>query len=538
MTENENRRPDDDLPFIPTMTSPETETSLVLEARGISKGFPGIQALSDVQFGVRPGEVHALVGENGAGKSTLMQILAGVYRPDSGEILVDGRSVVFDSRQDAERAGISIVFQELSLVPQLSIAENIFAGRQPTRRFGIIDRKAMEREAAAALAPFGLTVPPSREVRTLSLASQQIVEIAKALSVRAKILILDEPTSSLTPLEIQRLHALIGDLRSQGLGIVYISHHLREVFAIADRITVLRDGQYQGTWDTSAVTEQQIINAMVGRAMHAIAGGYRPRAFGDEIALRATELTRHGEFSDVSFDLHRGEILGLAGLVGAGRSELAQALFGLTRLDRGTLELDGKPIHFSSPEDAVRSGLGYLTEDRKQAGLFLAMSLASNIMAPSLEQFSRHGLIDDQLARTVSADYMERLHIRARSVEQKVVGLSGGNQQKVLLAMWLATDPRILIIDEPTRGVDVGAKAEIHQLLLELADQGVSIFLISSELPEVLHLSDTVLVMHRGRITARFAGGEVDEDTVLTYAAGLGAPQTSDESLKSEGTVA
>ncbi|MCC6314950.1 MAG: sugar ABC transporter ATP-binding protein [Thermomicrobiales bacterium] len=494
----------------------------IIAAIGIGKSFPGIRALDGVDFSVLPGEVHALVGENGAGKSTLMQILAGVYRPDEGEILIDGQPVVFDNRRDAEAAGVSIVFQELSLVLQLSVAENIFAGRQPVGRFGLIDVKRMNREATSALAPFRLAVDPRDQVGLLSLASQQIVEIAKALSVRARVLILDEPTSSLTTTETERLMATIRSLRDRGLGIIYISHHLREVFEISDRITVLRDGRYRGTWRTDGVTEQEIVAEMVGRAFQAVSGPYMPRAFGTESALQVEGLSRAGQFADISFTLHEGEILGLAGLVGAGRSELAQALFGLTQPDAGTMAVEGHRVRFRSPRDAVAAGMGYLTEDRKQAGLFLAMSLAWNVAAPNLKRFSAGGFMRDAEAREVTETYMRQLRIRARSVEQKVIGLSGGNQQKVLLAMWLATSPRILIVDEPTRGVDVGAKAEIHNVLLDLANQGVAIVLISSELPEVMHLSDAILVMHRGRVVARFAGGEVDEDEILAYAAGVG----------------
>ena len=505
----------------PAAAPPAEPGPVVLEARGVSKVFPGIRALDDVSFALRAGEVHAVVGENGAGKSTLMQILAGVYRPDGGELRVDGAPAAFANRRDAEAAGISIVFQELSLVPQLSIAENVFAGRQPANRLGLIDRGRMEAETTALIRPFGLAAGPRQTVGTLSLASQQVVEIAKALSLRARVLILDEPTSSLTANETERLMATIRDLRARGLGIVYISHHLREVFAIADRITVLRDGTYRGTWRRGEVTEQQIVSEMVGRSFAAVSGPYRPRAVGGEPVLRAAGLGRDREFSDISLTLHRGEILGLAGLVGAGRSELAASLFGLTPPQTGTLEVEGRPARFAAPVDAVRAGMGYLTEDRKQAGLFLAMSIARNVAAPSLGRFSRGGLVDDRQVGRVSLGYMERLRIRARDVEQRVLGLSGGNQQKVLLAMWLATEPRILIVDEPTRGVDVGAKAEIHELLLHLADQGVGVILISSELPEVLHLSDSIAVMYRGRIVARYRGGEADEDVLLAAAAGL-----------------
>ena len=496
----------------------------VLRATGISKGFPGIVALDQVDFDVFPGEVHALVGENGAGKSTLMQILAGVYRPDQGGLSVSGQAVSFGSRQDAERAGISIVFQELSLVQQLSVAENIFPGRQPTGRLGLINRARLHEQAAGALAPFAVAVRTDQLVRNLPLASQQIVEIAKALSVQAKVLILDEPTSSLTAHETARLMTIIRALRDRGLGIVYISHHLREVFAVADRITVLRDGARQGTWPAAAVTEQQVVTRMVGRSLTGTLGTYRARSFGEEIVLSARGLSRPREFDGIDLDVRRGEIVGIAGLVGAGRSELAGALFGLTRPHAGTIAVEGRPVRLRTPVDAVRAGMGFLTEDRKQAGLFLAMSIARNVMAPSLSRLTRRGLVDEAAGEAVSIAYLEELHIRARDVNQKVLGLSGGNQQKVLLAMWLATNPRLLIVDEPTRGIDVGSKADIHRLLIDLADHGVAVIVISSELPEVLHLADSVVVMHRGRIVGRFRGGEVDEDTVLAVAAGLGAP--------------
>ncbi|MBE3096885.1 MAG: sugar ABC transporter ATP-binding protein [Planctomycetes bacterium] len=492
----------------------------ILQLRRITKTFPGVRALDQVDFDLRRGEVHALVGENGAGKSTLMHIVGGVYRPDSGEILVGGRPVRFRSAHDAAVQGISVVYQELSLAPNLSVAENIFANRQPVRAWNLIDWDALESRSRELLGLFHLHLPPRTLVKHLSAAQQQVIEILKAMSYRPRVLVLDEPTSSLTALDTQLLFRNMERLKAEGTSIIYISHHLREVFQVADRVTVLRDGRHVETLPAAGLTEDAIVRRMVGRTLGNIYGE-RASDIGPEYFR--VEGAAGGRFSGVGLALRRGEILGVAGLVGSGRTELARALFGAERLASGAVTLDGRPLRIRSPSQAIAAGIGYLTEDRKDQGLFLRMTVRDNCIAPALARFAgRLGMMDERRAAAFAEAARTRFGIVTPSIGQVLRNLSGGNQQKVLLAMWMGTAPKVLIADEPTRGVDVGAKSEIYRLLRQLAAAGVGIILISSDLLEVLGLADRILVMRQGRIAGAFARSEATEENVIACASGVG----------------
>jgi ribose transport system ATP-binding protein len=490
----------------------------ILEASGISKSFPGVRALDSVDFALRGGEVHGLVGENGAGKSTLIKILCGVYQPDTGEITVDGQIVTIDSAQDAQRLGITPVHQEIHLVPLLSVAENIFLGRQPLRNPGWIDRAGMERQAAEVLGSLGIRVDVRALVTDLSVAQRQMVSIARALSSRARVIVLDEPTASLSERETTILFEIIRRLKERGVAVIYISHRLEEIFAIADRVTVMRDGHVIGTQPVAETRLDQIIAMMVGRQMSEL---FRKEEvpIGSPI-LQVDHLNAEGVLRDISFTLHRGEILGLAGLVGAGRSELARAIFGADRYDQGTVLLEGQPLRARHPRDAVARGIGLAPEDRKQQGLIMGLPVAQNITLANLFRRQRFGFFSLLAERKTAETYVKRLGIRTPDVDRQVVFLSGGNQQRVVIARWLETRPKVLILDEPTQGVDVGAKAEIHGLMVELARAGVGILLISSDLPEVLQMSDRVLVMHEGRITGRFSREQATQEMVMRSATG------------------
>ena len=488
----------------------------LLEAHEISKAFPGTQALERVSFALLAGEVHALVGENGAGKTTLVNILSGVIRPDAGEIRIGGRSVHILNPRQAQELGIGTVFQELSVVPALSVAENVFAARAPTRALGLVNWPRLYANTRALLAPFEAHIDPRTRVRDLSISARQIVEIAKALSLNARILILDEPTTALTPDEVRLLFRVMRRLRDDGLGVVFISHRVREVLEIADRVTVLRDGRLVGTYPAAQLTEHDLIRLMVGRELSDMFERGNGRA-GAEL-LRVEGLSGEG-FRDVSLALRQGEIVGLAGLKGAGRSELARALVGTCPSYEGRLLVGGRPAQIRSPMDAMKLGIGYLPADRKSEGLFLDMSVRDNIVAASLRLLSHFGLVDAGAQEAVARRFVQRLNIRASSVHQAVRRLSGGNQQKVMLARWLARRPRILIVDEPTRGIDVGARVEIHRLLRELAKQGVGIIVISSDLTELLGLSDRILVMREGRITGQLPASRATEQQIIALAA-------------------
>ena len=490
----------------------------VFKAEHISKAFGGVHALQDVHFEIFPGEVHALLGENGAGKSTLIKIITGVHQPDSGELFLDGRPIHFGSTREAQEQGVAGIYQEPSLFPDLDIAENILVGRQPTRG-GRVDWKRMYAEAGALLQRLGLAVDPRTKARELSVAQQQVVEVARALSIRAKVLIMDEPTSSLTLHEVEELFAIVRQLRAAGTAVVFISHRLEELFTLADRVTVLRDGNYVGTRPMAGVTTDELIRLMVGRSL----GELFPKqtVAAGEVVLDVEGLGVEGSFSGVSFQLRRGEILGMAGLIGAGRTNVARALFGTEPATAGTIKLDGKPVTISRPDVAMALGIGYVPEDRKEHGLVLEMSIGRNITLPVLPRFATAGWLHESQERRTATAAAGRLEVKMAGVDQKAGQLSGGNQQKVVLAKWLGMEPRVLILDEPTRGIDVGTKAAVHALMGELAAQGLAILMISSELPEVLGMSDRILVMREGRLTGQFSRAEATQEKIMAAATTL-----------------
>ncbi len=490
----------------------------ILQIIDISKSFPGIQALKKIRMEVHTGEVHAVVGENGAGKSTLMHILAGVHQPDEGSIMLEGRPVGFRDEKDAQEKGIGMVYQERSLVNDLSVAENIFAGRQPIKRFNIVDTARMNAVAKELLGRVGLHVHPRMRVAHLSSIQKQLVEIAKALSLNAKILILDEPTATITERETDILFSLIRELKKQGISIIYISHRLQELPHICDRVSVLKDGEYQGTRVMAETSLNDLVLMMVGRT---VLNQYDDRGWQPDGEILRVEHFSSASFTDVSFSLRKQEILGFAGLAGAGRTEVALALFGSDRNVSGAIFMDGSKIVIKSPSAAIEKGIGYLTEDRKTAGLFLDLDIPCNMVSANLDHFSSRGLVKDGELKSKAMGYMQRLRIVAHSLQQKVVNLSGGNQQKVLMARWLMRNPRILIIDEPTRGVDIGAKHEIYELIRSMAKQGTSIIVISSELPEILALCDRIIVMWQGRITGEVLQKDATEEKIMQLASGL-----------------
>lgn len=480
----------------------------VVEMRGIDKRFPGVHALKNVHFDLSEGEVHALMGENGAGKSTLMKILSGVYTKDSGDMYVNGVSAEPNGPRAAQDLGIGIIHQELSLMNDLTVAQNIFIGREPRLRFGRLDETALNRQAAEIFGLMNLSINPKTVVGELTIAKQQMVEIAKALSYRSKILIMDEPTAALNDAEIAELFIIIRRLKADGVGIIYISHKMDELKQIADRVTVMRDGEYVGTVAAADTPVSKVISMMVGREVTNDAVDV-PDLSGAETALEVIGLNRGREIQDVSFSVKKGEILGFAGLMGAGRTEVARAIFGADKRDSGEIRVHGEVKNVNQPSDAVRAGIGYLSEDRKHFGLATGMDVRANIAMASLERFcGKMGRLDEPAMRSVALKYIEQLSIRTPSDRQEVRLLSGGNQQKVVIAKWLLRDCDILIFDEPTRGIDVGAKAEIYKLLNTLADQGRAIIMISSELPEIMRLSHRIAVMCEGRLTGILPGGE------------------------------
>lgn len=487
-----------------------------LAVEGLTKTFPGTRALDGVTLDVRGGEVHALVGENGAGKTTLLMILSGVYEPDEGRVVVRGEEVRFAGPKDAQDAGIGTVFQELSLVSGLTIAENVFANRSPTRALGMIDRRRMEADTSKLLKLLGSKARPDRRVSSLSIADRQVVEIAKALSLDARVLLLDEPTSALSLDEAATLFALLRRLKEQGLGIVFVSHRLAEVFEVADRITVLRDGGLVGTYDRDAVDTDFVVRSMVGRVLSALYPERSAEVGSPRLELRGV---RGAAVGPVDLTVHAGEIVGVAGLRGSGRSTLARLVFGAERLEAGEVLLDGKRVRLRDPSHAVRRQIAFVPADRAGEGLFPRMSVAENVAAASLRSVSTFGLVRARAQRRLAIRLRDRLGIRAASLAQAVARLSGGNQQKTMLARSLAVAPRILIVDEPTQGIDIGAKAEIHRLLRELADGGVAVLMISSDLPELLGMSDRIAVMAGGRVREVLDAAGATEERVMSLAA-------------------
>ena len=488
-----------------------------LEMRSISKSFPGIRALADVDLIARAGEVHAIVGENGAGKSTLMKILAGVYQPDGGAILLDGVETRISGPIDARKRGIGMVYQELNLVPDLTVAENIMLGSTPSR-LGFVQRKALTEAARAVLDAFDARIDPGAILGSLTVSQQQIVEIAKAYALRPKIIVLDEPTSSLSEHEAQALFHIVRRMRSDGIAIIYISHRLREVLDLADQVTVLRDGQQIETRASEGLTAGEMIRLMVGRELTDIFPK-RVVSIGGTV-LEVEHLSRPGAFEDISLHVRAGEIVGLAGLVGAGRTEVARAVFGLDRAHSGTVRVDGATVHARTPAQGTAAGIAYVPEDRKRDGIIPSAAIKDNISLPVLSELSRGGWISRPRERTLAREQVETLGVSPPVIERAVDTLSGGNQQKVVIAKWLATQPQVLILDEPTRGVDVGAKADIHEIIGALAAAGTAILLISSELPEVLAVSDRIYVLHEGRVSAEIDRADADEATVMHAATG------------------
>ncbi|MBL8134403.1 MAG: sugar ABC transporter ATP-binding protein [Anaerolineae bacterium] len=490
----------------------------ILTLTAVSKSFPGVRALQDVHFDMVPGEVHALLGENGAGKSTLIKIISGVYKPDGGEMRLDGKLVAFSNPREAQAGGIATIYQELSLYPELTVAENIFMGHAPRRQVGpvkVVNWSEMTVRAKEILASLNIhDLDVRRKVGSLSVGNRQRVEIAKALSINARILIMDEPTAALTEADVIRLFEIVRLLRQRGVAIIYISHRLGEVFELADRVTVLRDGQYVGTNEVKDVTPDHLISMMVGRTIDNLFPKLDTTVGAPVLEVR--NLWNKPLCRDVSFQVRAGEIVGLAGLVGSGRSELAQTIFGFTPAQSGEIILNGQTIRVRNPGDAMKHGIAYVPEDRGTQGLIREMRIRENVSLAVLKTLTRTGFINSPAERDLAAHAIEQLGIRAYSPEQLVSKLSGGNQQKVVVSKWLASKPKVLIMDEPTRGVDVGAKAEIHRLISELASQGLAILMISSELPEVLGMSDRVLVMREGRIVAEFARKDATQENVVS----------------------
>ncbi len=490
----------------------------LLSAEGVRKEFPGVVALDDVQFRLKRASVHALMGENGAGKSTLMKILAGIYTPDKGEIRLKGVEIQLNSPLDALENGIAMIHQELNLMPFMTVAENIWIRREPKNRFGFVDHGRMHRMTEELFARLNIAIDPEIEVRYLSVASRQMVEIAKAVSYNSDVLIMDEPTSALTEREVEHLFRIIRDLRAQGIGIVYITHKMNELFEIADEFSVFRDGRYIGTHASTEVTRDDIIRMMVGREITQMFP--KEEVPIGEVVLSVKDLCLNRVFRDVSFEVRAGEILGVAGLVGSGRSNVAETLFGVTPASSGTIELFGKPVTISSPTAAIRHQMAFLTEDRKDTGCLLILDILENMQIAVLQdRYVKGGFVQQRAVEATCEDMAKKLRVKTPNLYERVENLSGGNQQKVLIGRWLLTNPRILILDEPTRGIDVGAKAEIHRLVTEMARNGVAVIMISSEMPEVLGMSDRIMVMHEGRVTGFLNRDEATQIKVMELAA-------------------
>ena len=511
-------------------TSPDTTEPAVLELRNVAKAFGAVIALASADLRVEAGSIHALVGENGAGKSTLVKIIAGLYRRDRGDFLLRGESVDFTSTAEAKAAGIAVIYQEPTLFPDLSVTENIFMGRQPKDRLGRIDRRAMHLEASRIFERLAVHLDLDRPAEGLSIADQQLIEIAKAISLDARVLIMDEPTAALSGVEVERLFAVARSLRDEGRGIVFISHRFDEVFSLSDTITVMRDGQYISTDAIKDVTEEEIVRRMVGRDVTDLFP--KQEAAIGEVLLSVNGINSTGVFSNISFTVRSGEIVALAGLVGAGRSEIARAVFGVDGYDTGSVSLNGRMIPKHNPVAAMTRGLGLVPEDRRRQGLILDSSVARNATLPLRNALSRFGFLSSRAENQAARVWASRLQLKASALDALAGTLSGGNQQKVVLGKWLATDPRVLIIDEPTRGIDVGTKAEVHRLISQLAGRGMGILMISSELPEVLGMADRVLVVREGRITAEIDRADATSESVM-YAA-THAPSVTSSAIGTE----
>ena len=487
---------------------------------GIDKAFSGNQVLTNVDFEIKHGEIHALMGENGAGKSTLVKVLTGIHPRDNGVVKLDGKEVTFTNPKEAEEKGIIVIHQELNIIPHLTVAENMYLGKELTYgKTGILNTKAMKKQTVQSLKRLGVTnIHPDETAGNLSVGQQQMVEIARAIATDAKLIVMDEPTAALTDREIESLFKVIDSLKAQGVSIIYISHRMEEIFHICDRITILRDGQYIGTENIAETSFEEIVKMMVGRELGE-QFPERDHAVGDVI-FEVSNLGRSGYFKDISFNIKEGEILGVAGLMGAGRSEVMEVIFGFHKKDSGSIKLNGKDLTIKHPRDAVEAGIGFITEDRKSKGLVIDASIRENIALTNLKTISSGGIISNSKENKMVIELIKRLHVRTTGGGQEVKSLSGGNQQKVVIAKWLGINPTILILDEPTRGVDVGAKKEIYSIMNELTESGVAIIMISSELPEVLGVSDRIMVMHEGKITAFLNRDEADQERIMTAATG------------------
>ena len=493
------------------------DDQFAFQLKGICKSFPGVIALDNVDLCVKKGEIHAIVGENGAGKSTLMKILCGAYQKDSGMIWVDGKLEEIRTPVDAQKLGIAIIYQEFNLAPHLSAAANIFIGREPTNQFGFINHSLIRKGAQSLFDQLGVDVDVNSEVRKLTVCKQQFTEIAKALSMNPKILIMDEPTSALPEKEIEQLFKVMLRIKKEGVTILYISHCLDEVFEVADTITVLRDGKHIITKPKRELNNESVISYIVGEEL---SNKIRARQWGEnlDVLMHVENLSMGNTLKQITFNLYKGEILGIAGLLGAGRTELFHSLFGVMKKSNGSIYIEGKLCEIEKPSDAVSNGIGYVPEDRKLQGLFLELTTRANISAANVNNLRRYGLVNNFLERELVGHYIDALSIKVSSQEQKVINLSGGNQQKALLARWLAVHPKILLLDDPTRGIDVGARAQIHELIYQLAEDGLGVIFVSSELPEVMEVSDRILVLARGQITGEFSHEEVTKEKILTCA--------------------
>ena len=499
-------------------------SKFIVEMKGITKRFPGVLALNDVKLNLRAGTVHSLMGENGAGKSTLMKILAGVYALDEGQILIDGKPVSITDPRSGLDHGIAMIHQELSFIPELSAAENIFLGRELRNRAGLVSKRIMAEEAQKVFDRWGIKISSDTLMRDLSVAQAQMVEIAKAIAFDARIIIMDEPTSAITDREVAALHKIIGQLREAGTAIIYITHKMDEVFAISDEITIFRDGTWVATELAKNMTRDSLISLMVGRELTALFP--KSEAKIGEVILEVKNLNRGRQVKDVSFNLKRGEILGFAGLMGSGRTEVLETLFGIYAADSGTIKIKGKEVKIREPHQAIAAGIGLLTEDRKKTGIMGVLSVRDNMSVAALSKFTLGGILRKPLIEKQCEEQRQALSLKTPSLNQQIQNLSGGNQQKVLLSRWLLTDPDILIIDEPTRGIDVGAKSEIHRLMSELAKQGKAIIMVSSEMPEILGMSDRVVVMCEGRLVGEVSRKDATQENIMEL-----ATQFSDEAV-------